>query len=113
MRRSLRRDHLGRRRRAADEAVQVRSCPPAEERANPAGLDRGEIRRLPARRLVTDPVDARILEEQRARAEPRPDLGQRDTGREQAPARHHAVPNSGQLGDYCLYRPILVSHGDT
>ena len=36
-----------------------------------------------------------------------------DAGREQAPARHHAVPNPSQLGDYCLYRPILASHSDT
>ena len=59
---------------------------------------------------MADPVDAPILEEQGAGTEPRPDLGRRNARREQSPARHHAVPNPGQLGDYRLYRPGLVSH---
>jgi hypothetical protein len=62
---------------------------------------------------VTDPVDPGILREQRSGAEPRAQLGRRDAGREEAPARHDAVPNPGELDDYGLYRPILVSHDDT
>jgi hypothetical protein len=43
----------------------------------------------------------------------RPGLSRRDADREQAPARHNAVPNPGQLGDYRLHRPIVVSHDDS
>ena len=72
--------------------MQMRRRRPTQQRPLPTRLHGRGVPRLAARRPVTDPVDAAMLDEERARAHPPHDLAGRHARVEQLPASHDAVP---------------------
>jgi hypothetical protein len=93
------RGHFSRRRRALDEAPQVRGGPPAQGRVVTAGPNGGEEGGVHAARAVPYAVDASMLAQERPGAQPLPDLRGRDARGEQLHARHHPVRPTRQISE--------------
>jgi hypothetical protein len=104
--------HLRRRRRAFQHSEEMRCSPSAQQRAVATREHGREIARLDARRSVSNPVDAAMLPQEGAGAQPVLDLRDREPRAQQLCSRHHAVLPSRDSREFLLHRPALRSHGD-
>jgi hypothetical protein len=91
----------------------MRSGPATQHGAVAARRDGRRVPRLPRRRAMTDPVDAPVLDEEKARAEPSPDLFERNASGQQRAPGHHTVPLLRERTENLFHRPVLVLHSNT
>jgi hypothetical protein len=96
------RHHLGWRRPALDQTLEMRGRPPAQERAVTARKDSGEVKGFHAGRPMADPVDAAVLADEHPDVQPVPDFILADAAPQQLRPGDNAVRSRRDPRDHLL-----------
>ena len=105
-----RRDHLGRGRRASEEAHQVAGGTPAQQCAVPARPDAGKVIGLETWSLMPHAVGPAVLDEEQPFVDAGLDFLRRHLRSEELPPRHQPLRVERQLAEYLLHRPVARPH---